>query len=69
VPDEGKLNHACNYGNEEGGCDAPATRMIILHETLGNGRILDIDAWFCDLHYKMMAAYSSIPGNEDSATF
>jgi hypothetical protein len=49
------LNHACNYGNEEGGSDAPATRMIILHETLGNGRILDIDAWVCDEHDRAFA--------------
>jgi hypothetical protein len=40
---------------KSGSCDELATKMVILHERLADGRVLDITAWVCDRHYRAFA--------------
>jgi hypothetical protein len=42
----------CMWGDDpQHPCDQPATKLVILHETVGD-RVLDMNAWVCDRHYQ-----------------
>ena len=45
----------CVWGDENGSCESPATKTVILRERLADGRVLDITAWVCDRHYRAFA--------------
>ena len=47
--------HECVWGDAESSCGEPATKMVILHVRLADGRVLDITAWVCDRHYRAFA--------------